>query len=71
MENNILILSKDLYSKIPLQNAISMFTSLCQIEVIENDKEWKCIFYQCKADAELTKKEFENYLIGRVRQIEY
>lgn len=62
--NNKLFLSKEIYDEKCINAVIRAYSQLTSIECVADEKGWNCFFYDCQYDAELTKKEFENYLIG-------
>lgn len=62
--DNRLFLNKDIYDENSILAVIRTYSQLASIKCISNEKGWVCIFAQCQYDVELTKMEFENYLIG-------
>ena len=66
-----LYISKDIYSINSVEMAKVAFEELCELEIIESDIYWICKFYNCQIDTSITKKEFENYLIGLTRQHDF
>lgn len=62
--NNSLYLNKEIYDEKCIYAAIQAYSQLSSINCVSNEKGWVCFFYQCQYDVELTKMEFENYLIG-------
>ncbi len=61
---NELKLSKEIFEKAVILNAISQYDSLCRISINEKDNNYyKLSFSNCLYSNEETIKEFENYVI--------
>ena len=57
-------LSKEIYSKQSVSNAIVAYSGYARITVSEKRKYLQLTFRNCKYDEVRTIKEFENYLIS-------
>ena len=64
-----LFLSKEVFPADAIKTARKAFSSLCDISVAQNSNYTICSFYNCKFDAEITKREFENYLIDFLNSV--
>ena len=56
--------AKEIYSRNTIFQAVSDYGNIAKIVVSEDDKYWILEFSECVADEDITKMEFENYLIG-------
>ena len=56
-------LNKDLYPLEFIKTAADTYHDLCTISVVERSPYYICLFSDCIYNEEITKKEFENYLI--------
>ena len=52
-----------IYSLTAIHCAISAFSDLCEVHVVEDGMYFVCIFSDCMYDIDKTCREFENYLI--------
>lgn len=59
-----LILKKEIYSVKSIETAILAFRDIASITFFDQAPQFILQFSNCKADMDLTIKEFENYLIG-------
>ena len=57
-------LSKEIYSKQSVSNAIAAYSGYARITVFEKRNCLQLTFRNCKYDESRTVKEFENYLIS-------
>ena len=62
--NNELYLNKEIYDEKYIQIAIQAYQGLAEISYKLNACWWMCSFTATRYDIDLTKKEFENYLIA-------
>lgn len=62
--SNYLLLNKEIYEKDSILFVINVFGQLCNIKLEDEDNYYRCLFLNCVNDEELTRKEFENYLIN-------
>ena len=62
--NNELYLNKEIYDDKYIQIAIQAYQGLAEISYKLNACWWMCSFTATRYDIDLTKKEFENYLIA-------
>ena len=69
--NNNLLLPKEIYSACMINRAVADFKGVCTIDIKDEENYYSCIFKSCIYDEIQTLEEFENYLIGCVRQNEY
>ena len=69
--NDCLKLSKEFYTKNIIEKVIKDYSEICNVRLIEEEKYYNCIFIDTIMDAEITMKEFEDYLIGLTRKYEY
>lgn len=58
---NILYLDSSIYAERDIKEAIKAFTNIADIEIKSNT--YECVLKNCKYDIEVTKREFENYII--------
>lgn len=56
--------AKEIYSRETIARAVSDYAGIAKIAVDEDDKYWNLEFSKCVYDTDVTKMEFENYLIG-------
>ena len=63
MTMNRLLLTKDLYHIVPINEAISSFRNICEVSLSENTKYYICSFDRCSYNPDITTQEFENYVI--------
>ena len=61
---SILVLKNDIYSQDNIKKAIYVYRDYATISVTNNKTSTDLEFKNCKYDLDLTKKEFENYLIA-------
>ena len=61
--NNKLYLNKEIYDNKSIEIAIRAYNHIAQIDCIMEENWWVCYFKKCHYNIELTKMEFENYLI--------
>lgn len=61
---SILVLKNDIYSYKNIEKAIYAYKGYATIRVKKNGNEIKLEFKHCKYGLDVTKKEFENYLIA-------
>ncbi len=66
MKMNELFLNKNYYSREHIAAAVTAFAGLCRVELSETDDHYVCVFSKCTYDVDVTKKEFENYLIDLI-----
>ncbi len=66
MNMNELSLNKNYYSREHIIAAVTAFAGLCRVELSENEDYYVCVFSNCVYDVDVTKKEFENYLIDLI-----
>ena len=64
MDNNILILDKDIFAYKAINSAISDYSELAKISFTSEEGSYYLKFINCIYDVTLTIHEFENYLIG-------
>lgn len=69
--DNYLKLSKELYKKCRIEQAVRDYAQICQIEVKEEKACYLCCFSNMRFDVKTVISEFENYLIGLTRKNEY
>lgn len=60
---NRLLLHKDLYNRVAIQNAVKAFGSLASIEMKETKDYYDIFFDNCVTDEMRTLSEFENYVL--------
>ena len=70
-KDNELYLNNSIFPKEPVCLAVEAFSEICQMEIKQVGEYLMCSFFDCKEDVDLTKKEFENYLIGYMKQNGY
>ena len=63
---NKLMLNKSLFAKHALLTGIAAFKGICTIDYTESGDYYCCIFLNCIYDIDITKKEFENYIIDLI-----
>lgn len=61
---DVLKLHKSLYNRKIISKASYDYNGLADIQIKDTDNYTICIFNNCKADLQLIKKEFSNYLIA-------
>ena len=61
---NKLSLNKKIYSESAVKEAISAYSNLAIILMVDRGNYWECRFKKCRFSPSITMKEFENYLIG-------
>ena len=59
-----LTLNTDIYSDQIIEAAIIAYKELAKITISRSNHQIQLEFTECKFDASITIKEFENYLIG-------
>lgn len=62
----VLDLNKDIYPLSYVQAAQNAYRDIANIEILEQDDCWQCIFSSCVSDERTTMCEFENYCIGLI-----
>lgn len=62
--NRVLQLSAEIYSDASIDKACRAYEGYAKIKVKKFEKYTELRFDRCKYDAELTIREFENYLIN-------
>ena len=61
---NRLVLNKSLYKKETIDKAKIAFSHLTELEYSQNENYHILVFEKCHYDENLTKKEFENYVVN-------
>lgn len=56
-------LNKEIYDLYDIFAAKNAYGDLCQIEIYDEVDIWRLYFHECRYEAKLTMREFENYLI--------
>lgn len=69
--NNELFLNEEIYSVGSIRGAVEAFEGLCKIVLRQESGYIICEFSDCVEDLYLTMREFENYLIGYMKQNGY
>lgn len=69
--NSELRLNKEFYHRKVIGQAIQEYGRLCRVALSETENYYVCNFSETRYDMDLTKKEFEDYLIGRMWINEY
>lgn len=64
--STLLNLNKEIYPLSYIELAQAAYKDIADIEILEQDDYWECIFSSCVADERVTTNEFENYCIGLV-----
>lgn len=64
-------LSKQVFNVAAIETAISAFTGLAKINLVESADYWICSFSDCKYPEMLTASEFENYVIDLMNSKHY
>ena len=62
--NNKLYLNKEIYNEEYIKIAVQAYRNLAKISYEAEADGWVCFFSAIRYDMELTKMEFENYLIA-------
>jgi hypothetical protein len=57
-------LNKEVYNLDDIRTGIKGYENLCSISVADDGKYWTCCFTECRYDALVTAREFENYIIN-------
>ena len=70
-KKNELRLNREFYHRNAIEQAIQDYGSLCSVTLSETENYYICSFLKTRYDMDLTKKEFEDYLIGRMWINEY
>ena len=66
MKMNELFLFSEIYKQRQIEETIDAFSDLCSVDVVEYEDGFGCVFSDLRYDVEITKKEFENYLIDLI-----
>lgn len=69
--NSELKLNREFYHRKAIERAIRDYERLCRVTLSESENYYICNFSETRYDMDLTKKEFEDYLIGRMWINEY
>ena len=69
--NKQLMLNKQIYNSEIVDEVIEVYSAICTVNVLEDEKYIYCDFINSVTDIEVTIKEFEDYLIGLTRKYEY
>ena len=67
-QKKVLQLNKELYSREVIESARKEYGQVCQTALTETENYYVCTFLNTRHDLEMTQKEFEDYLIGRMWQ---
>jgi len=57
------LFNKQIYDSECLRKAAEDFSTIAEISLQDNDKNWICIFSRCLNNDELTVKEYSNYVL--------
>ena len=69
-QKKVLQLNKELYSREVIESVRKEYGQVCQTALAETENSYVCTFLNTRYDLEMTQKEFEDYLIGRMWQDE-
>lgn len=69
-QKKVLQLNKELYSREVIESVRKEYRQVCQTALAETENYYVCTFLNTRYDLEMTQKEFEDYLIGRMWQDE-
>lgn len=66
--SNSLFLNKQIYCSQYIEIAVQAYRSIATIKIVSDKEYWICVFEDCVYDNEITKREFENYMIALVNR---
>lgn len=70
MNIKILDLNKDIYEYDRIRKTAEAFAGLVDVDIVDENNRYKCVFTNFKLESEKTIREFENYLINLMNKSE-